>query len=87
LVRRSAARQPCFGGKPVVATIKAEQQALVIDGSLIPGSAVLNLFGKSTPLLGDVPADSWLAIGQSDFGGVVKSLSGCSPGSPAVRSS
>jgi Protein of unknown function (DUF3352) len=63
-----------FGGKPVVATIKAEQQALVIDGSLIPGSAVLDLFGKSTPLLGDVPADSWLAIGQSDFGAVVKSL-------------
>ena len=65
-----------FGGKPVVATIKAEQQALVIDGSLIPGSAVLNLFGKTTPLLGDVPADSWLAIGQSDFGGAVKSLFG-----------
>ena len=65
-----------FGGKPVVATIKAEQQALVIDGSLIPGSAVLNLFGKSTPLLGDVPADSWMALGQSDFGNVVKSLFG-----------
>ena len=65
-----------FGGKPVVATIKAEQQALVIDGSLIPGSALLDLFGKSTPLLGDVPADSWLALGQSDFGTAVKGLFG-----------
>jgi hypothetical protein len=65
-----------FGGKPVVATIKAEQQALVIDGSLIPSSAGLNLFGKSTSLLGDVPSDSWLAVGQSDFGAVVKTLIG-----------
>jgi hypothetical protein len=66
-----------FGGKPVVATIKAEQQALVIDGSLIPTSAAgINLTGKSAPLLGDVPGDSWLALGQADFGATVKSLVG-----------
>lgn len=62
-----------FGGKPVVATIKVEQQALVVDGSLFPSSG-LNLLGKSTELLGDVPADSWLALGQSDFGATVKTL-------------
>src|SRR4051794_7456303 len=65
-----------FGGKPVVATIKAEQQALVIDGSLFPKGAFGNIIGKSTPLLGDVPADSWLAIGMSDFGTTVKSIVG-----------
>ena len=65
-----------FGDKPVVATISAEQQALVINGSLIPGSAGLNLFGRSTPLLGEVPANSWLALGQADFGSVVKTLIG-----------
>ena len=64
------------GGKPVVATISAEQQALVIDGSLVPSGAFGDLFGKSTPLLGDVPADSWLALGAPDFGKTVKSLIG-----------
>jgi hypothetical protein len=63
-----------FGGKPAVATIKAEQQALVIDGSLVPSGTFGNLFGKSTPLLGEVPADSWLAIGAPDFGTTLKSL-------------
>jgi hypothetical protein len=65
-----------LGGEPVVATVKAEQQALVVDGSLIPKSTGLNLMGKSTPLLGEVPADSWLAFGQADFGAAVKSLIG-----------
>jgi hypothetical protein len=65
-----------FGGKPVVATIKAEQQALVIDGSLIPSATGMNVLGKSTELLGEVPSDSWLAFGQADFGNTVRSLIG-----------
>jgi hypothetical protein len=65
-----------FGGKPVVATISAEQQALVVNGSLIPGAGSLNLFGRSTSLLGEAPANSWLALGQADFGNVVKTMVG-----------
>lgn len=65
-----------FGGEPLVATVKAEQQALVVDGSLIPTSTGLNLLGKSTPLLGEVPADAWLAFGQANFGAAVKTLVG-----------
>lgn len=68
------------GGKPVVATISAEQQALVIDGSLVPSGAFGDLFGKSTPLLGDVPADSWLAIGAPEFGKTLKTLIGAFAG-------
>jgi hypothetical protein len=65
-----------FGGNPAVATIRAENQALVIDGSLFPSSSVLKASSRTTPLLGDVPANSWLALGQADFGGVVKQLIG-----------
>ncbi|MEA2424787.1 MAG: hypothetical protein QOH13_1197 [Thermoleophilaceae bacterium] len=65
-----------FGGKPVVATISAEQQALVIDGSLVPSGALGSLLGSSTPLVGDAPADSWLAAGKADFGQSLKSLLG-----------
>ena len=65
-----------FGGEPVVATVKAETQALVIDGSLFPKGSFGNIIGKSTPLLGDVPSDSWLALGMSDFGATVKSTIG-----------
>jgi hypothetical protein len=65
-----------FGGKPAVATIKAENQALVIDGSLFPSGALGNIFGGSTDLLGDVPADSWLGVGISDFGSTIKTTFG-----------
>ena len=64
------------GGNPVVATISAEQQALVIDGSLIPSGVLGSLFGSSTSLVGDVPGDSWLALGQADFGKSIKSVIG-----------
>src|SRR4051812_10017211 len=65
-----------FGGKPVVATIHAEQHALVVDGSLIPASSFLKLSGQSTPLLGQVPADSWLAAGVANFGQSLQSIFG-----------
>jgi hypothetical protein len=65
-----------LGGKPVVATIRAEQQALVIDGSLIPTGALGDVVGKSTPLLGEVPGDSWLALGAADFGSSLEQIIG-----------
>jgi hypothetical protein len=65
-----------FGGKPVVATIHAEQQALVVDGSLIPSSGLFKLSGQSTPLLGKVPSDAWLAAGVKNFGETLKSVFG-----------
>ncbi len=68
------------GGKPVVATIRAEQQALVIDGALIPSASALKLSAGSTPLLGEVPADSWFALGLADFGSSLKTLIGFAAG-------
>ena len=65
-----------FGGKPVVATVRAEQQALVIDGSILPSGTGLDLSGKSTPLLGELPGDSWLAVGSSDVGTALKNMIG-----------
>ena len=65
-----------FGGQPVVTTIHAEQQALVVDGSLFPPNGFLNLSGQSTPLLDQVPSDAWLAAGVKNFGQAIKSLFG-----------
>src|SRR4051794_11768678 len=64
-----------FGGKPAVATIRAENQALVIDGSLVPRGS-FGSFGKSTELIGQVPSDSWLAVGAADFGASLKTMIG-----------
>ena len=65
-----------FSGEPLVATVRAEQQALVVDGRLTPASSLLNFFGSSTPLIGEVPEDAWLSIGQADMGAQIKKMIG-----------
>jgi hypothetical protein len=65
-----------FGGNPIVATIRAENQALVIDGSLLPSGSLFGISGKSTPLLGTVPADSWLALGAPHLGQTLETVIG-----------
>jgi hypothetical protein len=65
-----------FGGEPIVATIRAEQQALVIDGGLAPAGSLSGLFGESTDVLGEAPADAWLSAGTKDFGAQLEKLVG-----------
>ena len=65
-----------FGGEPIVATIRAEEQALVVDGSIAPAGSLSGLFGESTDVLGEVPADAWLSAGTKDFGAQLEKLVG-----------
>lgn len=61
--------QQLFGDKPVVATARAEDDGVVLDSSMsAQGGLLANLFGKGTELVGELPADSWVAVGQPDIG-------------------
>ena len=65
LAALSGPLQQLFGDKPVVATARAENDGVVIDSSLsTQGGLLMSLFGKGTELLGELPADSWAAVGQ-----------------------
>ena len=64
-----------FGDKPMVATARAENDGVVIDSSLPAGGGLLGtLLGKGTKLLGELPADSWVAIGQPEVGKYLSQL-------------
>ena len=81
--------QQLFGDKPLVATAKAEKDGVVIDSSLsAQGGLLLSLFGKGTELVGQLPADAWVAIGQPEVGKymsqLVDSFAGLAGGREAV---
>lgn len=67
--------QQLFGDQPLVATAKAENDGVVIDSSLsAEGGLLLSLFGKGTELLEELPAESWVALGQPDVGKYLSQL-------------
>jgi Protein of unknown function (DUF3352) len=58
-----------FLEEPVVATLEADDDGVVLE-STIPeeiGKA-LTFFGQGSDLLTELPADSWVALAQTDFG-------------------
>jgi hypothetical protein len=58
-----------LGGKPFVATVRAEDDGLVVETSLPRGESLgAGFLGKASAVLKELPGDSWLALGQSDFG-------------------
>lgn len=64
-----------FGDKPIVATARAEDDGVVVDSSLPrEGGILLTLFGRGSELLGELPADSWAALGQPDVGRYLSEL-------------
>jgi hypothetical protein len=58
-----------FLEEPVVATLDADDDGVVFEAT-IPEELgrALTLFGQGSELLTEMPADSWLALGQSEFG-------------------
>lgn len=67
--------QQLFGDQPIVATAKAENDGVVIDSALsAEGGLLLSLFGKGTKLIEELPAGSWVAIGQPDVGKYLSQL-------------
>jgi Protein of unknown function (DUF3352) len=53
---------------PVVATFDADNDGVVVEGSVSADVSKSLGFGEGSDLLGDMPADSWLALAQTDFG-------------------
>ena len=75
LAALSGPLQQLFGDKPIVATAKAENDGVVIDSRLsAQGGLLLSLFGKGTELVGELPADAWVAIGQPEVGRYLSQL-------------
>jgi hypothetical protein len=72
-IRRTGAPLPDafkrFLEEPFVATFDADNDGVVVEAT-IPEELgrALTFFGQGSDLLTDLPADSWLAFGQSDFG-------------------
>jgi hypothetical protein len=62
--------------EPVVADLTAEPAALAVELRTKAGGLLGSLAGNTTPLLGALPGDSWLAFGIGDLGAAAKRLLG-----------
>jgi len=92
-VQRSGAPLPDafkqFLEEPFVATVDADNDGVVVEATIPEqlGKA-LTFFGQGSDLLTDMPADSWLAFGQTDFGKLldfyVDALAGAAGGRDVV---
>ena len=57
-----------FFEQPVVATLDADKDGVVFEATVPEDLGRASFFGQASELLTELPGDSWLAIGQSDFG-------------------
>jgi len=58
-----------FFKEPVAATVDADDDGVVFEADVPAELAQSFAFlGQASDVLGDLPADSWLAVGQKDFG-------------------
>ncbi len=61
-----------FFKEPISATIDADEDGVVAEAD-VPAELARSFafFGEGSDLLGDLPADSWLALGQKDLGKLI----------------
>ena len=61
-----------FFKEPVAATIDADDDGVVAEAN-VPAELAQSFafFGEGSDLLGDLPADSWVALGQKDLGKLI----------------
>ena len=61
-----------FFKEPIAATIDADDDGVVAEAD-VPAELAQSFafFGEGSDLLGDLPADSWVALGQKDFGKLI----------------
>jgi hypothetical protein len=57
-----------FFEEPVVATLDADKDGVVFEGTVPENLGRVSFFGQASEIVTELPGDSWLAIGQSDFG-------------------
>src|SRR5215210_3944393 len=78
-----------FFEEPVVATLAADNDGVVFEGTVPADIGRASLFGQASEFVNELPADSWLAVGQSDFGKLlnfyVDAVAGVAGGRDAVE--
>src|ERR671911_11149 len=57
--------------EPFVATLDADRDGVTFEGSVPEDLGRISFFGQASDLLTELPADSWLATAQTEFGQVV----------------
>jgi Protein of unknown function (DUF3352) len=78
-----------FLEEPFVATLDADADGVLFEATIPEeiGKA-LTFFGQGSEILTDVPADSWLALGQTDFGKLldfyIEAFAGAAGGRDAI---
>jgi len=74
-LRESGAPLPGSFGKffkePLVATLDADKDGVVFEGTVPEEIGRASFFGQASDLLEDLPGDSWLGMAQTDFGKLV----------------
>ena len=62
-----------FFEEPIVATADADEDGVVFEAD-VPAELAQSFafFGEASDVLGDMPADSWLALGQKDLGKLIE---------------
>ena len=61
-----------FFKEPVAATVDADDDGVVVESNVPPELArSFAFFGEASDVLGDMPADSWVAVGQTDLGKLI----------------
>jgi hypothetical protein len=58
--------------EPIAATVDADDDGVIVEGD-VPAELAQSFafFGEGSELLGDMPADSWVAVGQKDLGKLI----------------
>jgi hypothetical protein len=79
-----------FFEEPFVATVDADDDGVVFEGNVPEELAkTFGFFGQGSELLAELPADSWLALAQTDFGKLldfyVEAFAGAAGGRAALE--
>lgn len=60
-----------FLDEPSVATVDADEDGVTLEGAITEELARASFFGRSSDLFDELPAGSWLAIAQTEFGELI----------------
>ena len=78
-----------FFDEPVVATLDADEDGVVFEGTVPEDLGRASFFGQASEVVTELPGDSWLALGQSDFGKLldyyVEAFAGVAGGRDAIE--
>ena len=60
-----------FFEEPLVATLDADEDGVVFEGTLPEEIGRASLFGQASDMVEELPGDSWLGMAQTDFGKLI----------------